>query len=74
MKTILMQMAGVIAVVALCAWLAITPRGCDNSIRTVDGHTVETVDGHEYIRSHVLGGYTYTHLASCRYCKKGGRP
>lgn len=73
MKTILMQMAGVIAVVALCAWLAIAPIRCDGNIRSVDGHTVETIDGHEYIRSQVRGGYTYAHFASCRYCRKGCR-
>lgn len=41
-----------------------------NNIRNVDGHTIETIDGHEYIRSFVRGGHTYTHLESCRYCKK----
>lgn len=73
MKSLLIQVAGVIMAVALCAWLSVTQRSCGQEVRRADGFTIETIDGHEYIRSHVNGGYTYTHSASCRYCTKGDR-
>lgn len=59
--------AAIVCIAILCL------RDCGRETRWDGYHVIETIDGHEYIRNYVKGGATYTHLASCRYCKKEGR-
>lgn len=48
-----------VCIIGIGMLIGLSLPGCDNKGRIVD------IDGCEYIRSAVYGGYTFTHKANC---------